>query len=238
MSGESATAPGQELEQELGRDKAAWLERWREGRTGFHNERVNPHLAEYWPGFGLPAGSRVFVPLAGRSLDLLWLAEQGYRVVANELSPLAVEHFFDGAGIQPSRRHQGAFEIWSHGLITILCGDYFALEPAVTGRLDACYDRAALVALPSGLRPAYVRHQAGLLPAGAPVLLIGVDYPEHEMEGPPFSVAEEEVRRLAAGRFEVQVLAAGLDMLADNQRFVERGVTRMEETVYRLVRSG
>jgi thiopurine S-methyltransferase len=222
----------------LERDKAAWLERWEEGRTGFHNDRVNPRLAEHWQGFGLPAGSRVLVPLSGKSLDLLWLAEHGYRVVANELSPLAVEAFFDGAGMRASRRHQGAFEIWSHGLITVLCGDYFDLEPAVVGRLDACYDRAALVALPPALRPVYMEHQAGLLPAGAPVLLIGVDYPQPEMEGPPFSVTEAEVRRLAAGRFEVEVLAAGLDMLADNPRFAERGVTRMEETVYRLVRSG
>lgn len=222
----------------LQRDKAAWLERWYEGRTGFHDDRVNPRLAEHWPEFRLPAGSRVLVPLSGKSLDVLWLAEHGYRVVANELSPLAVEAFFDGAGIRPSRRRQGAFEVWSHGLITVLCGDYFDLEPAAVGRLDACYDRAALVALPPALRPVYMEHQAGLLPLGAPVLLIGVDYPQHEMDGPPFSVTGKEVRELAAGRFAVEVLAAGLDMLADNPRFAERGVTRMEETVYRLVRSG
>jgi len=227
-----------DLEQQFEHDKAAWHERWQAGKTGFHNDTVNPHLADYWPGFGLPAGSRVFVPLAGKSLDLLWLAEHGYRVVANELSPLAVEAFFEGAGIKPSRRHAGAFEIWSHGLITVLCGDYFDLDTAVTGRLDACYDRAALVALPSTLRRRYIERQAMLLPAGAPVLLIGVDFPQEEMEGPPFSVPQGEVRALAAGHFAVEVLASGMDMLADNQRFAERGVTRMEETVYRLVRSG
>lgn len=227
-----------DLEPDLEQEKAAWHERWQDGRTGFHNDAVNPHLARFWPGFGLPAGARVFVPLAGKSLDLLWLAEHGYRVVANELSPLAVEAFFGGAGIMPSRRHAGPFEIWSHGLITILCGDYFALDAAVTGRLDACYDRAALVALPPALRRRYMERQALLLPAGAPVLLIGLDYPQEEMEGPPFSVPQAEVRDLAAGRFAVEVLASGMDMLADNRRFAERGVTRMEETVYRLVRSG
>ncbi len=227
-----------DLERDIEQDKSAWLERWQAGRTGFHDDTVNPHLAEYWPGFELPAGSRVFVPLAGKTLDLLWLAEQGYRVVANELSPLAVEAFFDGAGIMPARRHAGPFEIWSHGLITVLCGDYFDLDPAVTGRLDGCYDRAALVALPPELRRLYIERQAGLLPAGAPVLLIGVDYPPQQMEGPPFSVPQSQVQELAAGRFEIEVLAAGMDMLAHNQRFVERGLTRMEETVYRLVRRG
>lgn len=229
-----ASEPGQDLES----DKAAWLDRWRAGKTGFHNDRVNPHLAEYWPEFGLAAGSRVFVPLAGKSLDILWLAEQGHRVVANELSPLAVEAFFDETGIAPSRRHAGPFEVWSHGLITIFCGDYFDLEPAITGPLEACYDRAALVALPPALRRHYMEHLAGLLPLGVPVLLIGLDYPPEEMEGPPFSVPQAEVRELAAGQFAVEVLAAGRDTLADNPRFAERGVSRMEETVYRLTRGG
>lgn len=215
---------------------AAWHERWAEGRTGFHNETVNPRLLQWWPELGLPAGSRVFVPLAGKSRDIIWLAGRGHRVVANELSPIAVAACFEEAGIQPARRHAGAFEIWSHGLITVLCGDYFALESAVTGRLDAAYDRAALVALPAALRPAYVERLAGLLAPGAPVLLVGIEYPPEEMQGPPWPVPEAEVRELAAGRFDVTVLEAGLDMLADNARFRERGVSRMEERVYRLDR--
>ncbi|MEJ2602189.1 MAG: thiopurine S-methyltransferase [Gammaproteobacteria bacterium] len=218
------------------REHAAWLERWEEGRTGFHQAEVNPQLERWWPQLGLPAGSRVFVPLCGKSHDLTWLAGCGYRVVGNELSPLAIAAYYDEAGIVPARRHAGGFQLWSHGLVTIVCGDFFSLEPAVTGRLDAAYDRAALVALPADLRPRYVEKLAALLRPGAPVLLVALDYPAGEMDGPPFPVPDAEVHELAAGRFDVTVLASRMDILAANPRFAERGLSRMEETVYRLDR--
>ena len=54
-----------------------WLERWRDGRTHFHQDKVMPLLQKYWPALGLPADSQILVPLAGKSLDMLWLAAQG-----------------------------------------------------------------------------------------------------------------------------------------------------------------
>src|SRR5690606_12196749 len=33
-----------------------WLQRWREGETRFHQERVMPLLQKYWPTLALPAG--------------------------------------------------------------------------------------------------------------------------------------------------------------------------------------
>ena len=75
-------------------DADFWLERWRQGQTGFHMKRPTPLLAKYWPALGVPRGSRVLVPLCGKSLDMLWLASQGHRVLGVELSPLAVGQFF------------------------------------------------------------------------------------------------------------------------------------------------
>jgi len=46
-------------------DADFWLERWREGRTHFHQQRVTPLLQKYWPSLELPAGSQVLVPLCG-----------------------------------------------------------------------------------------------------------------------------------------------------------------------------
>ena len=70
-------------------DADFWLQRWREGRTAFHQNRVMPLLEKHWPALGLKPGRRVFVPLAGKSLDMLWLAAQGQRVLGVELSPIA-----------------------------------------------------------------------------------------------------------------------------------------------------
>ena len=58
-----------------------WEQRWREGQIGFHQDEVTPLLRQYWPSLALPAGSRVFIPLAGKTLDMAWLAAQGYRVL-------------------------------------------------------------------------------------------------------------------------------------------------------------
>ncbi len=217
-------------------DKSEWLARWEAGRIGFHSEAVNPHLRRHWQTLELHDGARVLVPLAGKSRDLVWLAEAGHRVIANELSPLAVAAFFDEAGLEPERRRQAGFEVWSAGPIRIYCGDFFALSPQIVGPVDACYDRAALVALPGPLRGRYVERLAALLAPGVPVLLIALDYDQRRMDGPPYSVPEHEVRRLASGRFDVGILSPASDMLAENPRFAERGLERMEETVYRLTR--
>ena len=60
-----------------------WLERWSEGRIGFHLPRVNPHLERHHDV--LSPRCRVLVPLAGKTLDLWWLREQGHEVTAVEL---------------------------------------------------------------------------------------------------------------------------------------------------------
>src|SRR5690606_4810097 len=85
-------------------DAEFWLERWRDGRTHFHQTRVTPLLAKYWPTLELPAGCKVLVPLSGKSLDMVWLAEQGHRVLGVELSSLAVEQFFAENNLTPSVR--------------------------------------------------------------------------------------------------------------------------------------
>lgn len=52
----------------------------------------------------LAQGSRVFVPLCGKSLDMIWLAQQGHEVIGVELSPVAVEDFFRENGLNPVQR--------------------------------------------------------------------------------------------------------------------------------------
>lgn len=74
-------------------DHEFWHARWSSNEIGFHLPQVNPHLLEFWPTLGLPAGSRVLVPLCGKTLDMAWLMAQGHRVLGVELSRTAVEAF-------------------------------------------------------------------------------------------------------------------------------------------------
>lgn len=210
-----------------------WLERWERGEIGFHLDDINPYLRQFWPQLQVPIGSRVLVPLCGKSLDMLWLRDHGYRVVGVELSQLAVEAFFREAGLVPAIRQSGDFLHYSAGDIEVFCGDFFALTAADVPGLAAVYDRASLIALPPELRTLYARHLSVLLPRDAISLLITMDYSQQQMQGPPFAVAETEVHQLYAGLAEVQALAV-FDVLAVNERFRQRGLTRMHEHVYRL----
>lgn len=212
-----------------------WLERWTRGETGFHLPTVNPHLTRHWPTLGLARGARVLVPLAGKSVDLLWLRAAGYDVIAVELSPLAADAVFDALGETPTRRRRGACEELCVPGLSFLIGDFFATTVGDLGLIDASYDRAALVALPAASRPAYARHLAALLPAGARGLLIGFEYPQAELAGPPFAVDENEVRALFGASHAIAVLDC-VDILDQEPRFRARGLSRLHERVYALNR--
>ncbi len=210
-----------------------WLERWERGEIGFHLDDINPYLRQYWPQLQVPAGSRVLVPLCGKSLDLLWLRDQGYRVTGVELSRLAVEAFFREVGLVPEITEIGELQHYAAGDIEVFCGDFFALTTAHVPDIVAVYDRASLIALPPDLRVRYAHHLATLAGKSTVSLLVTMDYPQSEMPGPPFAVSEDEVRRLYDGLAQVQPLAV-FDVLAQNERFRQRGLTRMHEHVYRL----
>jgi len=212
-----------------------WHERWQRGEIGFHQPHIHDQLQRFWPALGLGAGSSVFVPLSGKSRDMVWLAERGHKVIGVELSELAVAAFFEEMGIAPQRQQAGALEVWSGGPYTIHCGDFFKFEADAVADVSAVYDRAALIALPPNMRPAYVTHLANILPRAAKVLLIALDYPEGEIAGPPFAVARDEVTRLCAPAFDIEVLE-DRDGLAASENLRKRGVTRLVETAYLLRR--
>lgn len=214
-------------------DPDFWLQRWNEGRIGFHRDEVMPLLEKHWPALGVPAGGRVFVPLAGKSLDMHWLAAQGHEVLGAELSPLAVAAFFAEARLAPqvSRDADGIHH--RTGPIDLVQGDVFALSAATLGAMDAVYDRAALIALPPAMRRRYVDEVYGKLPAGCRGLLITLEYPQAEMDGPPFAVEEAEVRGLFAPRWEVELLERR-DILAQEPRFIADGVTALSTAIYGL----
>ncbi len=216
-------------------EPAFWLERWARGETGFHLPTVNPYLPRYWPALALRPGARVLVPLAGKSVDLLWLRDQGHEVVAVELSPLAADALFATLGATPRVTREAGFELRRVPGLSFIIGDFFATTPALVGRIDAVYDRAALIALPPPAREAYARHLCALQAPGAGTLLVGFEYPQPQMQGPPFAVHEAEVRALFGATHGIRTLACE-DILAQEPRFQARGVTALAERIYALRR--
>jgi thiopurine S-methyltransferase len=211
--------------------KDFWLERWEHEEIGFNQVEVNSHLRQYWPTLNLKPYSEVFVPLCGKSIDMLWLRKQGHSVLGVELSDIAVQAFFKENGCTPNQVTHKIFHACEAGGIRILCGDFFDLNKDGLAKVTAVYDRAAMIALPPLMRERYVKHLVSIVPPATKILLITFDYAQAEMSGPPFSVSADEVESLYGKHAEIRLLAE-LDVLAQNLRFQERGLSRLKEKTY------
>ena len=204
-----------------------WLQRWHEGRIGFHLNDAHPALARHWASLGVPAGVKVLVPLCGKSLDMRWLAGQEHPVLGVELASQAIEQFLAEGSGEVSRYRQGHFRVYRQANVELWCGDFFHLHIEQAHEFQAFYDRAALIALPPATRQRYAFHLAQLLPPGARGLMITLTHPGGPDRGPPFSVDEDEVRQLFAPNFELALL--------ETQAPDERGFS---EQVWSLCRRG
>ena len=182
-----------------------WHERWQTNEIGFHEGAPNALLVTHFESLMLPAGGRVFVPLCGKSRDMHWLLDQGYRVAGAELSPLAVGQFFEELGLVPEIEDLGTMTHYRSEGVEIFVGDIFQLSKEVLGAVDAIYDRAALVALPTAMRTAYGAHLVSIC-NHAPQLLLTLEYEYGLITGPPFSIEGDHVRALYGGAYEIIAL--------------------------------
>jgi thiopurine S-methyltransferase len=202
-----------------------WYKRWQEKRIGFNQSIVNPLLIEYFNHLNLSAGSRVFVPLCGKSIDMVWLATQGYDVVGVELVETAVQEFFAEQNIQPTmyqhaenlaiKYYQGQLPNQTSGTITLWVADIFSLTSTDTGSIDAVYDKAALIALTADMRTKYseqMRQLSGnvdnVYNKVAPQLLITLNYDQSKKDGPPFSINGEQIQQYYGSHYQICELAS------------------------------
>lgn len=188
-------------------DAGFWHQRWDKNEIAFHESKANPLLVKHFNVLSLAKGRRIFVPLCGKTLDVSWLLSNGYRVAGAELSQLAIEQLFMELGVQPETSTVGEVEQWSANNLYIFVGDIFVLSRKILGPVDGIYDRAALVAFPEEMRKRYAAHLTEIT-GKAPQLLICYDYDQSLMEGPPFSVSNDEVKRYYAVNYDVTLIAS------------------------------
>jgi len=223
MSGTHATPPPFNPAA-TSRDHDDWLRMWRKGQTDFHQSKINPLLRRFWHTIAPDPPTQVFVPLCGKSLDLLWLAAQGLDVIGVELSPIAVSAFFSECGLKPITQKCGKLTRHESGRIRLFCGDFFRLRPTDLGNVDAVYDRAALTALPADLRPAYVAHLRYLITADCPVFLVTVadSAPDGREDHRPAHEVDDDVFDLYDRHFHIDMTHR------------ETEAPELEHTVYHL----
>jgi len=200
-----------------------WHERWGANDIGFHEGAPNALLVAHFNTLALEKGSRVFVPLCGKTRDIHWLLGEGYRIAGAELSELAVTQLFEELGREPVVEVRGALRHYAAENVDIFAGDLFALTPEMLGKVDAVYDRAALVALPEVMRLQYRQHLESLC-GTARQLLVTLEYKEGLIPGPPFSVTEAEVHAHYSATYAIHALESryALDGLKGQYPVTER----------------
>ena len=183
-----------------------WLNVWENQQLPFHMAQVNPFLMKFWPQMGLEAGDPVFVPLCGKTLDMVWLAEQKHPVMGVELSPIAAEDFYTENNIEATLSAENKFTVWSGGDVEIKVGDFFDLTAKDLQDTKAVYDRASIVALPPVMRQDYAKHLSRILAVDTKILMLTFEYDQDIVEGPPHSVSHTEIRHLFESNFIINKL--------------------------------
>jgi thiopurine S-methyltransferase len=210
-----------------------WLARWQNNKIGWHVDAVNRSLIDYFELLELAPGASVFVPLCGKSLDMVYLSEMGYTVIGVELSAIGVKQFFIDNSLPYSVSQINGFVLYESERIKIYCGDYFSLSAEHLSSVSAVYDRASLIALDLDLREKYAQHLTAIIPLDARILLLTLIYPQHQMSGPPFSVSNSEVESLFSSAFKYRQLHCFNDI--DNEpKFLRAGVDYVENAAYLL----
>ncbi|SEG23722.1 thiopurine S-methyltransferase [Vibrio hangzhouensis] len=214
-------------------DFELWHDKWAANKIGFHLEDVNPLLIKYWEQLAPHREQSVFVPLCGKSEDLVWLAQRHDNVVGVELSQIAVRSFFSEHFYTPMVTPiSGQYELYQFDELNLYVGDYFSVpvEP-----VELIYDRAALIAIPQSLRPAYAEKLKQTLKPEGKILLVSLDYIQEEMSGPPYSVDRQEIEQLFGEGYSIEKLER--DEAGKDHRRIQQGLTRFAEEVWLIERT-
>lgn len=212
-----------------------WSERWAQGQIGFHKPAAHDLLLEHHGE--LADHQRVYVPLCGKSVDLVWLRDRGHDVVGCEFVGAAVEAFFKEQVSDAPVRSTRVDELVLHEArgIRVIQGDAFAVDSFATGgRVDGIWDRAALVAVDPATRLRYVEALTRVLREGGVILLVTFTYDQSKLPGPPWSVSDDEVQALFGAGFAIEKLAMRNE--TPGPKFVEAGVTSLVESVFKLTK--
>ncbi len=215
-----------------------WHEKWESNHIGFHQNEVNKLLLKHWPSLEIASNSSVLAPLCGKSLDLVWLRGQGHKVVGIELSEIALDELASsfteklGISLNKTRLNQAGLTAKYEGDgVLLFAGDFFAVTAAMIGEVAAVYDRAAIVALPVGLRQEYCEHLQAICQQ-SPQLVLTFDYDQSVMSGPPFSVPAAEIHTNYQPYYQHIELLEIRDIIEREPKFKERGLSSFKQLVY------
>ena len=211
-----------------------WKAKWERNDIAFHQDAVNPLLQRFLPKLALSIGDCIVVPLCGKSLDMDWIGQMGFRVIGIELSEVAIQAYFEALHVVPNHQRHGRFVRWWHRDAEIWCGDIFDLTTDDLEAAKGLYDCAALTALPAGVRERYIDHFAEKLPQETEILLITTETPDERCFNSVLTI-DSEVKALYGAHYRISLLHGQNSIKRDPENPGEPEMP-MEEKVY-LMRS-
>jgi len=206
-----------------------WHKCWERDSLGFHQETVHPFLEQFLLPRLTSTDQHVFVPLCGKSLDMVWFAQR-MKVSGAELSEIACRDFFKEKELSYKHQKHGGFNVFSCDNVQLWQGDFFKLHPTDIKDIDWIYDRAAIIALPESMQQQYVEHLSTFISEQTSLFLISLEFPQEELEGPPFSISSLKVAQLFS-EFDVESVAVHE---LEDKKFAQRtfDVSQLIERLY------
>lgn len=201
-----------------------WRSKWKKGKTGFHMDGGYPGLEKHWPSLQLSSQAIVFVPLCGKTKDLLFLSEQCSKVIGVEISEIAIHQFLTENNLKARSSSFAEFTIYQTKNIQLWNGDFFKLPKHKLAPFDLIYDKAALIALPPEIRKQYAKKILSFSSEHTQILLHLFEYNQEEMNGPPFSVSIREIEERFGEKFVLKILEKKELNINNYKKFENRGL--------------
>ena len=186
-----------------------WSQMWDTNHIGFHKSEPHSDLVTHEKLF-LQEKSRVFLPLCGKSLDLVYLADKGHEVCGCEFVEKAVKDFFAEQNLEYVLDDDPKSSIPVYKAvskpITLYQGDFFSLSSSIIGKFDAIWDRASLVAINPFQRQDYAKVMLELMTPNSKYLLNSFIITGENYRGPPHSVPTEDINKMYGKSCDIKVL--------------------------------
>ena len=136
--------------------KETWEQDWKTDKPSFHADEVNAMLIKHLGDLTVGRSEvRVLVPLCGKSLDMVWLADQGHSVFGVELIRKGIEDFFHGnkliyteESVTLSAEKQGTvFKATGKNITLFECSIFDFSFDVSGGQFDCIWDRGSMTAI-------------------------------------------------------------------------------------------
>jgi len=213
-------------------DYQFWNERWVNNQIGFHQGKPHSSLVKFIDVF--KGHKKVLVPLCGKTLDMIFLRDQGFEVIGVEFSELAILDFIKENKLSMKKSSEKHFQVYRGEGLTLYQGDFFNLTKEDLSGVTACYDRASMVAFDDQERLRYSDFLKRTAVDLKKCLVIVFNYGPVP-GGPPYSVVDEEISKLYGDAFTIHL--CNEENFPLREALKDRGATFEKEKTWEFSRA-